>query len=47
MRKCIRCNSEMKENCAIKVECSVYRIVISSDEKKLFGGRMGYPKVAI
>lgn len=47
MRDCIRCGSEMKENCAIKVEGAGYGIVLSSDEKKLFGGRMGKPKVAI
>ncbi|MDY4079253.1 MAG: nucleic acid-binding protein [Clostridium sp.] len=47
MRKCIRCGSEMRENCAIKIEGSAYGIVMSSDEKKLFGGRIGQPKVAI
>ena len=47
MRKCIRCGSEMKENCAIKIEGGGYGIVLSSDENKLFGGRMGKPKVAI
>ena len=47
MRKCIRCGSEMKENCAIKVEGAGYGIILSSDENKLFGGRMGKPKVAI
>ena len=47
MRKCIRCGSEMKENCAIKVEGTGYGIILSSDENKLFGGRMGKPKVAI
>ena len=47
MRKCIRCGNEMKENCAIKVEGAVYGINLSSDETKLFAGRMGKPKVAI
>ena len=47
MRKCIRCGSEMKENCTIKVEGAGYGIVMSSDANKLFGGRMGNPKVAI
>lgn len=47
MRKCIRCGSEMIENCAIKVEASVYSIVLASDENKVFGGRLGIPKVAI
>lgn len=47
MRKCIRCEAEMKENCAIKVEGAGYGIVLSSDENKLLRGRMGNPKVAI
>ena len=47
MRKWIRCASEMKENCAIKVEGAGYGIILSSDENKLFGGRMVKPKVAI
>ena len=37
----------MKEGCAIKVEAAGYGIVMSSDENKLFGGRIGKPKVAI
>lgn len=47
MRKCIRCGCEMKENCAVKIEGAGYGIVLSSDENKLFGGRIGKPKVAI
>ena len=47
MRKCIGCGSIMKENCAVKVEGAGYGIILSSDESKLFGGRMGKPKVAI
>ena len=47
MRKCLRCGTEMKENFAIKVEGAGYGIVMSSDENKLFGGRIGKPKVAI
>ena len=39
MRKCLRCGTEMKENCAIKVEGAGYGIIMSSDENKLFGGR--------
>ena len=45
MRKCLRCGTEMKENCAIKVEAAGYGIVMSTDENKLFGGRIGKPKV--
>ena len=47
MRKCIRCGTEMKENCGIKVQGVGYGIVLTDDENKLFGGRMGSPKVAI
>lgn len=47
MRKCIRCNSEMKENCAIKIEGAGYGIVMAADENKLLRGRIGRPKVAI
>lgn len=37
----------MRENCDIKVEGSGVGIVLSADESKLFGGRIGKPKVAI
>ena len=47
MRNCMRCGSEMKEGCAIKIEGAGYGIVMASDEGKLFGGRIGKPKVAI
>lgn len=47
MRECIRCGSEMKENCAIKMEGTGYGIVMSSDKSKLFAGRIGRPKVTI
>lgn len=29
MRKCLRCGTEMKENCAVKVEGAGYGIVMS------------------
>lgn len=47
MRKCLRCGTEMKENCTIKIQGSGNGIVLSNDENKMFGGRMGPPKVAI
>lgn len=47
MRKCIRCGCEMKENCAVKIEGAGYGIVLSSDENKLFGGRMPIDKVGV
>lgn len=47
MRTCIRCNSNMMENCGIKVKGAGYGIVLTDDEDKVWGGRMGTPKVAI
>lgn len=47
MRKCIRCNTEMNENCAIKVEGSGVGIVISKNKHQLFSGRIGIPNVAV
>ena len=47
MRKCVRCGSEMNENCAIKVEGSGVGIVISKKKQKLFSGRIGIPNVAV
>ena len=47
MRKCIRCGSKMRENCDIREEGAGYGVILSSDEGKLFGGRLGKPKVAI
>ncbi len=47
MRKCIRCGSDMKEDCGIKVGGYGYGIVLTSDENRRFAGRMGPPKVAI
>ena len=42
MRECIRCGSEMKENCGIKMEGTGYGIVMSSDKSKLFACRIGF-----
>lgn len=47
MRKCIRCGTEMKEDCTIKVQGAGYGIVLSTEKDKLFKGRIGEPKVAI
>lgn len=47
MRTCIRCGAEMVENCGIKVQGGGYGIVLTNDENKLFGGRMGAPRVAV
>ena len=40
MRKCIRCNIAMVENCGIKVEGAAYGLVLTDDENKWWGGRM-------
>lgn len=37
----------MKEGCAVRVEGAGYGIVLSTDEKKLFGGRIRSPRVAV
>lgn len=47
MRTCLRCGCEMKENCDIRVEGAGYGVVLSQDADKLFGGRIGKPRVAI
>ena len=47
MRKCLRCGAEMKENCDLRVQSAGYGVVLSTDESKLFGGRIGKPKVAV
>ena len=46
MRKCIRCDSVMIEDCGIKVKGAAYGIILTDDENKWWGGRMGEPKVA-
>lgn len=47
MRICIRCNGTMVEGCGIKVKGGAYRIVLTDDENKWWGGRIGTPKVAV
>lgn len=47
MRECIRCQTEMIENCSIKVEGAGYGIVMATSGKRLFANRIGKPKVAI
>ena len=47
MRKCLRCGAEMTENCDLRVQGAGYGVVLSTDESKLFGGRIGKPKVAV
>ena len=47
MRKCVRCNIAMVENCGIKVKGAAYGLVLTDDENKWWDGRMGQPKVAI
>lgn len=47
MRKCIRCQTEMVEDCSVKVEGAGYGIVMATDSKRLFTNRIGKPKAAI
>ena len=47
MRKCLRCGSQMIEDCGIKTEWGGYGITLTDDECKRFFGRLGAPKVAI
>ena len=47
MRICIRCGTEMKEDCTIKIQGAGYGIVMSTEKNKLFKGRIGEPNVAI
>lgn len=47
MRKCIRCGAEMQEGCTVKVEGAGYGIVLSTEEGKIFSGRIGKPRTAI
>ena len=47
MRKCLRCGAEMKENCDLRVQGAGYGLVLCKDVDKLFGGRIGKPKVAV
>ena len=37
----------MIEDCGIKVKGAAYGIILTDDENKWWGGRMGEPKVAI
>ena len=47
MRKCVRCNTAMVENCGVKVKGAAYGLILTDDENKWWGGRMEQPKVAI
>ncbi|MEG1809546.1 MAG: nucleic acid-binding protein [Oscillospiraceae bacterium] len=47
MRKCLRCGTDMLENCGIRVEGAGYGIVVATDADRLFSDRVGTPKVAV
>ncbi len=47
MRNCLRCGTQMQEDCTVKVEGAGYGVVLSTEESKIFSGRIGKPKVAI
>ena len=46
MRTCVRCHTEMIENCDIKVQGAGYGITLANSEK-VFADRIGRPKVAV
>ena len=37
----------MQEGCTVKVEGAGYGVVLSTEENKIFSGRVGKPKVAV
>lgn len=41
MRVCLRCKTEMVENCTFKIEGAGYGIVLAIDDRKLFPNRIG------
>ena len=47
MRNCLRCGAEMQEGCTVKVEGAGYGVVLSTQENKLFSGRIGKPRVGV
>ena len=47
MRNCLRCGGSMQEGCTVKVEGAGYGVVLSTEENKLFSGRIGKPRVAV
>ncbi|MDD2495038.1 MAG: nucleic acid-binding protein [Tissierellia bacterium] len=47
MRKCIRCQTDMTENCSIKIGGAGFGIVMATNEKRLFVNRIGKLIVAI
>lgn len=47
MRKCLRCQSEMLENCDLKVKGAGYGLTAAKSTNRVFAGRIGKPKVAI
>lgn len=47
MRECIRCKTEMIEDCDLRVESSGYGLSATNTTNKIFAGHLGKPKVAI
>lgn len=47
MRTCVRCQTEMIENCDIKIEATGYGLTVANRTTRVFAGRIGKPKVAI
>lgn len=47
MRKCVRCQTDMVEDCDIKVEGVTYGLTVANNTNPIFAGRIGKPKIAI
>lgn len=47
MRKCIRCQTDMIEDCDIKVEGGGQGLNVTNNTNWFFSGRIGKPNIAI
>ena len=49
MRECIRCGTEMQENCGLKAEGlrGASYLVLTKEDSLFFSGTLDYPKIAI
>lgn len=46
MKKCLRCGSDMKDGFELKIQANAHGVTIT-DSEKIFGERLGSPKMAI
>ncbi len=47
MRKCIRCDEEMVEDCSIQISGGIYELFVANKERRFAPSSIGKPKVAI